>query len=547
VNRVAFPVALLALALPSAGLAQGPSLADVAEYEGWLEAYSRGQVRLLKRGRLDRRADRKLRELFQKIASGHDMVAARRLWQAAVIQLPKDIDKHDRLAALPGKVRGQAKKLLASIDDDGVDPWLIKLATQRGGKAGNRYRVTAIEVLGLRERPATGQLLAKNLAKFQIPERIQAILALERTGSFTTLPVLVKALGGREPNLRIAATQAITGILAPFSDKTHAANTNGGGDAAKWVPIVVDEFQKVMLRDKVWQVRSAICDGLMRLKTPRVIPVLIAGLKRELHLGKWSNRMVAIAFHDALEQLTGKDLPQDAPHLWSDFWAKEGPGFRFATVNKGAKPQKSVDAKYAKYFNVDIKTKRLLFVIDFSGSMSEKVRLVGRYAGGNQRVKYELVKKELEKVIRALPRDAICNVIFFNDRVGVWRRDAEGRPELVKMTDGNKADLLQYVWETAPSGATNLHGALKMALTLGERGVYDKHYNVSYDTVFVLSDGAPSAGEITDPIQILEEVRKGNRLRRLKIHTVVFGNARNNLKFMKGLAEENGGHFMQVR
>lgn len=552
-----FPLRPCAALLPLLLVGRGPAqdeepgkvpAADLARYENWLEAWSRGDILLVKQGRLDRRADRTFRKLFDKVAAGADLVAARRLWQAAVMQLSSDIDKMGRLAASPGRVTGYAKKLIARIPDAAVDPWLLETAMRRGGAAGNRYRLAALEIMGLRERPETGKLLFEQLDKFPVPERIEAVLALERTGSLEMLPALLQRLKARDPNLRIALVQTITGILAPYSDQMRERNLEPDAAGARIAPIVIEAFRQQLLKEKVWQVRAAICDGFVQMRHKGAIPVLIDGLARELRLGRWSNLMVAIRFHEGLEQLTGRSLPENAPHLWKDFWRKEAAGFKFVTHEQRERKEIPGSGRYAHYFNVDIKSRQILFVIDFSGSMAEKVQLTGgRYGKSSRHVKYQLVKEELEKVIRALPPDTYCNVVFFSDEVGVWRRTKEGRPARVRMNDGNKSDLLEYIWETSPGGSTNLYGAIKLALAMGDRGVYDKHYKLAFDSIFILSDGAPSSGEITDTRQIKERVRKANKLRRVKIHTIVFGDATNNIDFMRELAEENGGNFVHIQ
>jgi Mg-chelatase subunit ChlD len=115
----------------------------------------------------------------------------------------------------------------------------------------------------------------------------------------------------------------------------------------------------------------------------------------------------------------------------------------------------------------------------------------------------------------------------------------------MKMTDDNKASLIQYVWRTQPSGSTNLFGALEKALEIGGRGVYDKYYQTAFDTIFVLSDGAPTAGEITDTEEILRRVQEANKFKRVLINTVTFGDV-NNMRFMKALAEQSGGEHLHV-
>ena len=542
--------ALVCACFVSSSSGQGQvSGADVIAYENWIRGYSEGRERLRKDGRLDEAAERRRRQLFEKVAAGGDLDAVKRLFVAATLRLPASFDDRARIESMLGQVRAHARTLIGAIHADGVDDWLVAQALRRGGKPGDTQRIAAIEIIGMRERPEAGKLLVASLRKLPLPERVQAVLALESCGTIELIPKLLQLLKQREPNLRIAAVQAIAAVLGPYSDETRAQNLTSDAPGPKLVKVVVPALDKLLVREKVWQVRAAVCDALVRLKVKASIPVLISGLERELKRGRKASRMLSIAFHEALEQMTGQDLSEDAPRLWRDFWAKEGASFRYATR---ATPKKRSSAKgreaveYARYFNLEIKTKRVLFVIDFSGSMREEVRLTGRYAG-SKHVKYELVKKELERVIRSLPKDSSCNVVFFNNDVNVWRHGRDGKPMRVKMNDANKSDLLQYVWDSTPGGATNLFGALETAFAMSDRGVYDKYYDTAFDTVFLLSDGAPSYGKIVEPAAIRAAVRKINKLRRVKMHTIVFGDASNNLEFMKRLASDNGGTFMHVQ
>ena len=70
--------------------------------------------------------------------------------------------------------------------------------------------------------------------------------------------------------------------------------------------------------------------------------------------------------------------------------------------------------------------------------------------------------------------------------------------ELVTRISGEKYSRYVARHILQPAGMTNLHGALDMALGFGGRGLHDKYYDLGYDTLYVLSDGAPTkAAEAT--------------------------------------------------
>jgi len=544
--------ALLLIVLPAQGLGSSPQ--DPVEarkvFEKWLEDYGSGKIQLRGIAGSDRAGIEKMRLVFRTVAQGDDLESAKALWQAAIVQLPEGMDKHKLLKSRISLVRDEAKRLIAGIADDAVDDWLLAMALRRtksATKQGDLGKMSALEILGMRAPKGMAEKLLAKINSLPIPERSAAILALERSQSAEALPFLVKLLKERAVEVRLAAVSTTCGILSFYCDETK--EHKGENEVSKeWTPIVLEALKKLLVREKSWQVRSATIDGLVRLKNHQSIPILIDGYKAEAKLGKRKNIFIMENYHDGLVGLTGVDMPRNRPQFWEKFWQENGNGFRYAPKpKKGEKTKKKDSGGYVKYFNLDIRTKRILFIIDFSGSMREKVKLKTRYAGNNEHVKYELVKRELEKVIRALPKDAVCNVIFFNHEVSVWREGEGGQPALVAMNDSNKSDLLQYLWETNPGGSTNLYGALEKGLSMGSRGVFDKYYKTAYDSLFVLSDGAPSSGKITDTKLILREVAKTNKLRRIRIHSIVFGDATNNLRFMKGLAEQSGGQFHHVQ
>ena len=116
-------------------------------------------------------------------------------------------------------------------------------------------------------------------------------------------------------------------------------------------------------------------------------------------------------------------------------------------------------------------------------------------------------------------------MIFFSSGVRAWK----GR--LVQATARNLAQASGYVYGLQAEGMTNAYGALARALK-------DPHV----DTIFLLSDGQPTAGRITDPHAIRAAVRKMNSFRRIVIHCIGIGG--HDREFMKGLAEDNGGKYV---
>jgi hypothetical protein len=180
--------------------------------------------------------------------------------------------------------------------------------------------------------------------------------------------------------------------------------------------------------------------------------------------------------------------------------------------------------------------------------MAEPVQLQARTTGapgGEKTTKAQIVVAELKKIIMSLPDGALVNFVVFSDDVRVWRQEG-GHPALVRLDDESRDDLLGTFLDCLrPSGSTNLYDALDTALDFGGRGLFDKYYAAAFDTLYVISDGAPTAGPIVDKDEIRRRVREANQLRKIAIHCITFGD-KNDTDFLKPMAEENGGRHIHV-
>ena len=69
----------------------------------------------------------------------------------------------------------------------------------------------------------------------------------------------------------------------------------------------------------------------------------------------------------------------------------------------------------------------------------------------------------------------------------------------------------------------------------------DKAYKVNFDTIFFLTDGSPTSGKTTDTAEILAEVERWNKAKRIKVHCVGIGP--HNSVFLQRLASQTGGEY----
>jgi uncharacterized protein with von Willebrand factor type A (vWA) domain len=189
------------------------------------------------------------------------------------------------------------------------------------------------------------------------------------------------------------------------------------------------------------------------------------------------------------------------------------------------------------YFNIPLVSNRVIFVLDVSGSMSSPMGGRAGRGGGTgtprggraatQRTRLEEAKVQLKRVINALPEAARFNLIYFDTPVNTFL----ARMALARK--GIKQRAIRSVQALQPRGGTNIHDAL-----------WEAFQDPGVDTIYLLSDGAPSAGKITDPDGIAREVARWNQSRRIRIHTISLGSKSD---LMVRLARESGGQHVWVQ
>jgi uncharacterized protein YegL len=169
------------------------------------------------------------------------------------------------------------------------------------------------------------------------------------------------------------------------------------------------------------------------------------------------------------------------------------------------------------YYGISIYARRLVFVIDTSGSMTG--------------LRIQTAKRELISAIKALPGNAELGILVFNTQVTVWR------PALIPATAAAKQEAAFFVGNLGAGGRTAAYDAL------------DRAFHFDPEAIYFLSDGEPTCGKIVSPEGILAAVHTGNHNRRISIYSIGIapGLPGSRLElFMKNLAEQNFGQFRRV-
>jgi len=176
--------------------------------------------------------------------------------------------------------------------------------------------------------------------------------------------------------------------------------------------------------------------------------------------------------------------------------------------------------KTAKFFGIRIVSHRVIFIIDVSGSMNELLR--SEYVGKQGRPRIDVAKEELIHCIDALEPQSLFNVISFSSDVDHWLDGG-----IAEYTKSNKDEAKKFTGALGAGGGTNIYGAIETAFA-----------DPDVDTIFFLSDGEPSVGEVTDQVVIRERVKQWNEHRGIVIHTIAVGGS---FQVLEWLALDSGG------
>ena len=195
----------------------------------------------------------------------------------------------------------------------------------------------------------------------------------------------------------------------------------------------------------------------------------------------------------------------------------------------GLQPAKSA-ASYARekrlkpshYYGINIYAKRLLFVIDRSGSMKTVV-------GGHARI--QRAKMELITAINGLDEQCQFGILVFDNDVRAWRE------ELVEANDSNKRNAIRFVEYLSAGRSTNTYAALRRSLS----------FDPQLEAVFLLTDGEPTYGQIVNPSAILLDILRRNEVHNVTINTIAIAVEPLMATFLRNLSEPSNGEFREVR
>lgn len=266
------------------------------------------------------------------------------------------------------------------------------------------------------------------------------------------------------------------------------------------------------LAHREWELRSVAYRYLTKCRDVSSIPLLIARVDHE-------DGRLAAELATALFVHTGTRRAKEKE--WLAWWEANRTGFALPHPEAVRAGGTSTGGKTITYHGIPLTSRHASFLIDFSGSMLEKI------GTDRKHTRLDEAKAQFTRVIGEISEDHHVNLITFAGQVQqVWDK-------LRRATPQNREELLDALAKAAPTGGTNIFDALETAF-----------HDTTVDTIYLLTDGEPTVGRLVNPDEICEEVERWNTKRQIVIHAISIGT---NSSLLRRLAEGSGGVYKFVR
>jgi hypothetical protein len=544
----------------------------VKALEAWLKLYRDGKIAWNNKGiaRKDSVADkfgqlpkdfvgeltreRELEVLLERAAADGSAEAMAMALEVASIGL--DDGKYTRDMA-PFLVRALGEKWTPKFATPAAAERLVQTARGEAKAPKGRVqglRAAALRALGRSAEPQKRALLEAGLAAAEPVVRMAAADGLAAAADEAAVTALAGCVE-RETDDKVleALVSALRASLAKY-----AAAPAGGAE-----PPAPPESSRLAIRAAIgalgrtsWRADLALVGFLEDYRSTETVPALVAVLQKfkdnpqDVLSGKTSGLLLHRS-HDVLVSLTGAVFPADRPDQWRELWEKEKATMKVSFV----RPAKAGDeiTVAGGFCGIPVQGTRVVFVLDLSGSMTATMPVKATNASeipDKLPTRLDFAKRELLRALDQLGEVSAFNLVTFNGdaKARQWQKD------LQVATAKNKDAFRKYVADLKAEGGTNLWGGLQEGLKIKSL-VYGERYESNVDELFVLSDGAPTVGEVLDPLEILRLIAETNRFSRVRINTVFISTPGERLpdtmtikpeELMRRMAEANGGKFVEL-
>jgi hypothetical protein len=326
------------------------------------------------------------------------------------------------------------------------------------------------------------------------------------------VPLIAILLASEQPETEQEFSKFLDGYLATLHDAVPVLVAVADELGEQTSQQSLGSLQKMIKHKSVlstFACRRAVVQAMILIHLPEAVEALI-GLLPQV------DGEVRADILRYLALLSGQSRGTDAK-AWHTWWEKNKDSIKFPPVGKKFAATAQASPNAPSYYGLSIEARRMVFVIDISGSM-DGPRLMA-------------AKRELTHAISDLPQEASFSIVAFSNRAAVWS------PKLMTASAGTKRAAVNYVLSLRAAGHTAAYDALEAAF----------HFDT--EAVYFLSDGEPNAGKIPRAADILTSITKANRARRVSIYTIGIAPGQEGGpldQFVKTLAEDNFGVYRRV-
>lgn len=474
----------------------------------------------------------------------------------------------EAMAAFDGKPAAAALLDAASKLAGMAAPIVEKRRKGLASEGGSgRLKRTRYELRGVDDASVA---VAASLAKLKSKEALKVMLS-RLTDHSSTLPLWLRLelaariaelpaanMKWRQSSRRGSGKAGANDTLLALIATAAGLGPRAGAKCGKWLSLKSQNSNP--------DVRRQAVKALGMIAWAPAIELLIARLGQE-------RGVVHNALLDALTVLTGQD-PGDYEASWQAWLKAEGGPFVRGEkpLSKGkasARKKKSAgNTVVSTYFGIEQAGDSILYVFDNSLSMKAKVGKVkakdgasgeAPITGPKQKTRWDVCKVELKVGLRGLRANQKFSLVSFANKARSFSAGMQ------PATKENVASAIEWIDGLKLEFQTNAFDALELAFQIAGRGSEDRYYASEVDTMFFLSDGAPTIPNLSrsgitqdDSDRILSAVQRWNALGRIRIHSVGLGlqnrkkdrNPKGRLWpmiFLKKLAEQNRGRYVSRR
>ncbi|MFI5402649.1 MAG: VWA domain-containing protein [Planctomycetota bacterium] len=309
----------------------------------------------------------------------------------------------------------------------------------------------------------------------------------------------------------------VVGALDPSEEaRAHVQEIVRGHAEA----VLHEAILRALKEDASWRMRAAMVDLLLAGARERCRRALLEALADE-HPG------VRARAAEALFRLTGQPLGLDR-EKWEDWFAKAveppPPGERRTSAeDRVVKVHEGpVRGICPTLYTIPVTEKRVIFVVDMSGSMARTARSDHF--------------EQLKQALFSLPSDVQFNILCFDERRFFFTK----AKSLVPATTEAKAEAEKWLNDLPAGGKTDVNAAVTTGLAmLNEALAADAEARAE---LFLLTDGVETVATTarTAVERQFEKLPAG----RCRVHLIALG--RGGTPALKTLADLSGGRFVEV-